>query len=441
MVFCRPFFLAACCAVFAAGCSAHIALTNQNSLTEVSSSGGSTDGSPQSIRKPLPRPKISSKIKHIVVIVQENRSVDNLFNGFPGADTASSGIDKNGNSVALTPESLAGQPDKSHSHETWWKEWNQGKMNGFPASTMTYVPRSETVPYWTLAQKYTFGDRTFQSNTGPSFVAHQYLIAGQSANVDNNPNGSVWGCDAPSDERATIIGPNGTSLPGVYPCFDYQTMADLLDTAHVTWKYYAPSSADSFFIISAYQAIRHIRFGADWGANVISPETQILSDIAKGNLAQVTWVVPSWANSDHPGADRSGPDWVASITNAIGESSYWNSTAVIVTWDDWGGFYDHVSPPQIDSMGLGFRVPLIVVSPYAKKNYVSHKTHEMGSILRLIEEIFNLPSLGTRDAVSDNLSDCFNLSQTPTPYEKVQTNHTPEFFMNQKPSGAPDDDM
>jgi phospholipase C len=218
-------------------------------------------------------------------------------------------------------------------------------------------------------------------------------------------------------------------------------MGDLLDTAHVSWRYYAPSSADSFFIISAYQAIRHIRFGADWGANVISPESHILTDIAKGNLPQVSWVVPSWANSDHPGADKTGPDWVASIANAIGESSYWDSTAIIVTWDDWGGFYDHVSPPQIDSMGLGFRVPLIVISPYAKKKYVSHRTHEMGSILRLIEEVFNLPSLGTRDAVSDNLSDCFNLSQTPTPYEKVQTKHTPEFFMNQKPTGAPDDDM
>src|SRR6266568_3819723 len=107
------------------------------------------------------------KISHIVVIVQENRSVDNLFNGFPGADTAASGTDSNGKTIALTAESLEGAPDKKHSHETWWKEWNQGKMNGFPTSTMTYVPKSETVPYWKLAQKFTFGDRMFQSNTGP----------------------------------------------------------------------------------------------------------------------------------------------------------------------------------------------------------------------------------------------------------------------------------
>lgn len=438
MVFLRPIMLATCCVLVTTGCATDTAFKSSTSAISATTDITSADGS-NDIHKPFPRPKISSKIKHVVVVVQENRSVDNLFNGFPGADTVTTAVDKNGKTIALASASLTG-PDNSHTHETWWKEWNHGKMNGFPSSTMTYVPKSETEPYWQLAGKFTFGDRMFQSNTGPSFVAHQYLIAGQSANVDNNPNGSVWGCDAPSDERATIIGPNGTSLPGTYPCFDYKTMADLLDDAHVTWKYYAPAAGDEYFIISAYQAIRHIRFGADWGANVISPETQILSDIAKGNLAQVTWVVPSLANSDHPGSTTNGPDWVASIANAIGESSYWDSTAIIVTWDDWGGFYDHVSPPQIDEMGLGFRVPLIVVSPYAKTAYVSHHTHEMGSILHFIEEAFNLPSLGTRDAVSDDLYDCFNFRQSPTAYESISTKLTATFFLNQKPSGAPDDD-
>lgn len=381
-----------------------------------------------------------SKIQHIVIIVQENRTVDNLFNGFPGADTVASGIANNGKKTQLTEESLEGAPDKDHSHHAWWVEWNHGQMNGFPPSTFTYVPRSETVPYWTLARRYAFGDRMFQSNTGPSFVAHQYLIAGQSAQVDGNPNSSIWGCDAPNDTRVTTIGPNGTDLPGPYPCFDYQTMGDLLDARKISWRYYAPGSKDSFFIISAYQAIRHIRFGPDWSGNIVSPETRILSDIGNGNLAQVTWVVPSAANSDHPGATKNGPQWVASIVNAIGASSYWDSTAVFITWDDWGGFYDHVNPPQIDEMGLGFRVPLIVVSPYAKRGYVSHQRHELGSILRFVEETFRLGSLGTRDAKSDNLSDCFDFGQSVRPYAQVPVTLSTAYFLDQKPSGAPDDD-
>lgn len=429
MAFLRPITLVACCVLVTAGCGTNISYNGQS--TAILPIAGSSSTSSTIDR---------TKIQHIVVIVQENRTVDNLFHGFPGADTATEGIKKDGQKVPLKPESLAGGHDKNHTHATWWKEWNHGRMNGFATSTMTYVPANETKPYRDLAKRFVFGDRMFQSNTGPSFAAHQYLIAGQSAQIDSNPNGPIWGCDAPGDERTTIIGPNGTSLPGPYPCFDYKTMADLLDTAHVSWKYYAPAAGDNFFIISAYQAIRHIRFGADWGANVISPETQVLSDIANGNLAQVTWVVPSFANSDHPGATTNGPDWVASIVNAIGESSYWNSTAIIVTWDDWGGFYDHVPPPQVDEMGLGFRVPLIIASPYARNAYVSHQTHEMGSILRFIEVVFGLPSLGTRDAISDDFSDCFDFAQPLTPFEKIPTQLTPTYFLNQKPSGAPDDD-
>jgi phospholipase C len=384
----------------------------------------------------------SERIQHIVVIMQENRSFDHMFNGFPGADTVQSGM--NGSSaVPLAVVPLGGTPDVSHSHTTWWAQWDQGKMDGFGAQSMlpySYVQRSDVQPYWDMAQRFTIGDRMFQSNTGPSFVAHQYMIAGQSGNASENPDGNVWGCDAPAGERVALVGPNGTDLPGVYPCFDYQTMADLLDAKGVTWKYYAPGTSDSFYIISAFQAIKHIRFGQDWQSNVISPETQVLTDIANGRLAQVTWIVPTLNNSDHPGAPAQGPDWVASIVNAIGASPMWSSTAIFVSWDDWGGWYDHVSPPQVDQMGLGFRVPVIVISPYAKLGYVSHTQHELGSTLKYMETVFKLPSLGARDSVSDDFSDCFDYTQKPTPYVKVKTGHSVAFFMQQKPSGAPDDD-
>jgi phospholipase C len=387
--------------------------------------------------------KPAGPIQHVVVIMQENRSFDHLFNGFPGADTVQSGMN-HGVRVPLQPTPLGNGPDADHTHTGWWQQWDNGKMDNFAnKGTMlpySYILPSETVPYWALAKKFTLGDRMFQSNTGPSFVAHQYMIAGQSGKASENPDTNIWGCDAKPDARVPLLGPNGTDLPGVYPCFDYQTMADLLDAKGVTWRYYAPGPTDKFFLLSAYQAIRHIRFGADWHEDVISPETRVLTDIANGKLAQVTWIVPAFNNSDHPGAPPQGPDWVANIVNAIGKSKYWNSTTIFIAWDDWGGFYDHVPPPQTDDMGLGFRVPVIVVGPYAKRGYVSHVTHEASGFLRYTEEIFHLPSLGTRDATADDFHDCFDYTQQPTPFSPVKTTRPAEFFLKQKPSGPPDDD-
>jgi phospholipase C len=130
---------------------------------------------------------------------------------------------------------------------------------------------------------------------------------------------------------------------------------------------------------------------------------------------------------------------VASIVNSVGESQYWNSTAILTSWDDWGGWYDHVPPPQIDVMGLGLRVPLLVVSPWTRHGYISHQQHEFGSFLKLTEEVFNLPSLNTRDAVSDDLSDCFDFDQSPPPFVPIPAPVPPTFFQNARPSGVPPD--
>jgi phospholipase C len=417
-----PTFL--CLAILVAGCG--------------SSSSSSTPPGP------------STKIRHVVVIMQENRTPDNLFNGFPGADTVTSGMSY-GKSVTLQSVPFEQGTDVDHSHTGWWTDWDNGLMDGFTHPKVTYpipnlpyayVPQSETVPYWTLAKAYSFGDRMFQSNSGPSFVAHQYMIAGQSANTDENPNASPWGCDAPSTTRVALIGPNGTDLPGVYPCLDYQTIADILDAQGITWRYYAPTVSASGGIWSAFQAIKHIRFGSDWTTNVISPNTQVLTDIQNGTLAQVTWIVPAASYSDHAGAGLTaeGPDWVASIVNEIGASQYWDSTVIFISWDDWGGWYDHVNPPQIDQMGLGFRVPLIVVSPYAKHGYVSHQAHEFSGFLRYTEEVFNLPGLGTRDVTADDFADCFDYTQAPQPYTQIPVTFTPAHFIAEAPSGPPDND-
>jgi phospholipase C len=182
---------------------------------------------------------------------------------------------------------------------------------------------------------------------------------------------------------------------------------------------------------------------------VIIPQSQVLQDIANGQLAQVTWVIPDGAQSDHAESNNgSGPSWVAAIVNEIGNSQYWANTAIIITWDDWGGWYDHVAPKVVNdgvSWGsgyvYGFRVPLVVVSPYAKAAYISHATHDFGSILKFIETTFSLSSLGYADAPADDLSDCFNLTQTPITFQKIPAALDAAHFINDKsPPTDPDDD-
>jgi phospholipase C len=415
---------------------------------------------------------VGGYIKHVVIIVQENRSVDNLFNGFPGADTVKVGVRHDGSTIPLQPASIVQTYDISHAHTHWEAQYNDGGMNGFdtadPSLTpYTYVPATENKPYTDLASKFTFADHMFQSNTGPSFVAHQYLIAahsmpGMGGMACENPNnvstgGAPWGCDGdPATDRVNVLLPGGKELPNaIYPCSDYTTLADLMDKAGVTWRYYTPAQTAAGYIWSAYQAIKHIRQGPDWSTDVISPETTILTDLPGNNpsLAQVTWVTPSAANSDHlkstkylPGTTTpAGPAWVTSVVNAIGASPFWSSTAIFIVWDDWGGFYDHVKPPQQDYMGLGFRVPLIVVSPYAKKGYVSKTQHEFASILHFTEEAMGLPSLHSQDPNAtddraDDLSDCFDFTQAVAPFARLQSPVGAAFFLAQPPSDEPADD-
>jgi len=421
------------------------------SLVEGCAANDAAPPTPTQPVTPTPPATNATTIKHIVVIMQENRTVDNLFNGFPGADTVMTATQK-GKTVTLQPAPLEHGPDVDHSHTAWMASYDNGLMDNFGHDSnlaFSYVPQSETVPYFTLAKAFTFGDRMFQSNTGPSYVAHQYMIAGQSANATENPSNTPWGCDAAPGTQVNILGPNGVSIPGPFPCFDYQTEADLLDAKGVTWKYYAPSigpQGEPFGNIgdiwSAYQAIRHIRYGADWANNVISPQTQFFTDIQSGNLAQVTWIVPAFSYSDHAGAyaTTEGPDWVADIVNSIGASPYWNSTVIFITWDDWGGWYDHVVPPKVDDMGLGARVPLIIVSPYAKHGYISEQTHEFSGFIKYAEETFNLGNLGTRDVNADDFADCFDYTQKPQAYTPVAVKNNAAYFMAKHDVSPPDDD-
>lgn len=414
---------------------------------------------------------LSQFFQHVVIIFQENRTPDNLFHGLPGADIVNSGTNSAGQTIPLAPASLVNNYDLDHSHAAFVEMYDRGKMDGAdkiliscaknasgcpPANPQfKYVIPSEVQPYFQLAEQYTFGDRMFQTNQGPSFPAHQFIISGTSADTAASnlfaaenpivpanaaPTGEDAGCNAPMGTLVNMIDPSGMESSQKYPCFEHPTLTDSLDVQAVDWRYYAPSAPHSSIWV-APDAIQHIRSGGDWN-KVILNETQVLTDIANLQLPQVSWVIPSGQSSDHAGSnDGTGPSWVASVVNALGNSPYWSNTAIIITWDDWGGWYDHVAPPSIlNSYEYGFRVPLIVASPYAKRAYVSHVTHDFGSILKFIEEVFKLPSLGYADARSDDLSDCFNFTQVPPPFKPIAARFNAKHFLNDKRAPLPPDD-
>ena len=415
-----------------------------------------------------------SQIKYVVIIFQENRSPDNLFHGLPKADIANVGLDSHGKQVKLTPIPLVNNYDLNHINSAFTIMYDDGQMDRANENPITcakgarkcpplhpqykYVRHSDVKPYFALAKQYTFGDRMFQTNEGSSFPAHQFIIAGTSAPTADsnlfdadNPRGIPHpflsaGCRAPLGEYVKLIDPFGDQHSEMYPCFEHLTLMDLLDDQGISWRYYSPSPG---MIWTAPNAIGHLRFGPDW-KNVIFNPPQVLSDIANGNLASVNWVMPTGQASDHPASNKGlGPSWVASIVNAIGQSPYWDSTAIFITWDDWGGWYDHVPPPAVIRDGLswgsgyvyGFRVPLIVVSPYAKQHYVSKVNHDFGSILRFVEETYGLPSLGYADAHADDLSDCFDFQHNGHTFRKILAPYDAKYFLSDtEPATDPDDE-
>jgi phospholipase C len=430
-----------------------------------SCSGGSSAGSSGNSSSSSATTSASPRIQHVVIIFQENRTPDNLFHGLPNADIANTGVNSSGQTIVLQPTSLAGSYDLGHKHSDFVSMYDNGKMDKAdqvtcepvsgsvcpPNPQFLYVNPSEVAPYFQLAQQYTFGDRMFQTQQGPSFPAHQFIISGTSAPTATsnlfaaeNPYGGA-GCVASSDSWVWMIDAGGNESSQMYPCFEHQTLTDLLDQAGISWKYYTPSAGS---IWTGPNAIQHICgavgancAGAGWMQNVILQNTRILTDISSGQLPAVSWVIPSGQASDHPVfTDGSGPSWVASIVNAIGNSAYWSNTAIIITWDDWGGWYDHVPPPSIVNDGTGwgsgyvygFRVPLIVVSPYAKAAYVSHVTHDFGSILKFVEQTFGLGSLGYADSRADDLSDCFDFHQSPLPFRSIAAPVSAAHFLNDK---------
>jgi phospholipase C len=395
--------------------------------------------------------KKTSPIQHVVIIIQENRSFDNLFQGLKGADTVSSGLNSLGQTVPLTPVSLAAPYDIEHLSFDYFAACNgtgslpgtNCQMNGFDQENFAgtpygYVPHSETKPYFALAKAYGVGDRMFTSHIDASFVSHQYIIAGQAENAVDLPT-AAWGCGGgPSDTEPTLTAQRAIG-PTISPCFDPPTLADEIDKAGLTWRYYDQQNAGGDF--NGYMAIKHIIDGPDWTKDVDPNAADFITDVGNGLLTNVTWITPSFKNSDHAGErSKSGPAWVASLVNAVGTSKFWNSTAIFIFWDDWGGWYDHVPPPHVDFDGLGIRVPLVVVSAYSKKGFVSHTQYEHGSILRFVENTFGLGQLAASDMRATPPTDFFNFNKAARPFAAIPSDLPPAYFLHQPLDKEPADD-
>src|SRR3990170_545503 len=356
-------------------------------------------------------------IEHVVFIVKENRTFNNYFATYPGAEGATEGGTircdqdgcRDGPVVQLSEGPDVYPHDLTHCFRCGLVAINGGEMNGFnrmngviPQSAnadlygadmtgYSYLDREGIPNYWAYADRFVLADHFFTSMYGPTLPEHLYAVAAQ-ANliVDNKSTTDTPGnyCDD-STEYATRFTPRsvreeaerimelerriasdgsstydlGRYWGKVRLCFDIEVLPDQLEEVGISWKYYANENA----WMNALQMIRHVRYGPMW--NKVEPPENFVTDVRAGEMPQVSWVIPSESYNEHPGGGKSvcaGENWTVHQINTIMKSEYWPTTAIVIVWDDFGGFYDPVAPPQTDIMGLGPRTPALIISPYTR---------------------------------------------------------------------------
>jgi phospholipase C len=401
-------------------------------------------------------------IEHVIFLIKENRTFDHYFGTYPGADGVTVGETLScteagctpGDDVPLKPAPYVQPHDITHGFSSGLYSINGGQMNGFNIigegqDLSGYVQHSrDTLPnYWSYADRFVLADRFFTSMYGPTFPEHLYTVAAQSNGViDNKTNADTEGsyCDDPLEytkrfpikdlseadvkrimrleERITAEIPDQLIRIADYwvdtrTCFDIKVLPDLLEKAGVSWKYYG--KPDQW--MNGLQAIRHVRFSDMW--DQVQDPDQILTDLKQGTLPEVSWLIPPEGSAnEHPGAETNvcdGENWTVERINAVMRSEYWASTAIVIVWDDFGGFYDHVEPPHYDVMGLGPRTPALIISPWTRTGdnpdggAIDSTTYEFSSVLRFIEELHGLKPMTERDAQANPLQGAFDFTGKP----------------------------
>ena len=382
------------------------------------------------------------KIDHFVFIMQENRAFDNYFGTYPGADDIPKGIcltnPKGGPCVAPYHDTNDINRGGPHGWVNAWADIDGGLMDGFlaeaykgnstngtqacnptdpncapgsdPRDVMGYHDYHEIPNYWNYARLYVLQDHMFESVASYSLVAHLYMLAAQS--------GGYTGYHQP---RPTT--------------YNFSEITELLGSGKINWKYYVTSgrlpdtedpeevgsnevqtqTPDKYTDFNPLPAFPKVQNNPEQ-RNRLVDTSQFYIDAQNGKLPQVSWVVPEMNVSEHPPSSvRAGMAYVTGLVNAVMEGPDWNTTAIFISWDDWGGFYDHVAPPNVDKYGFGIRVPGLVISPYAKQNYVDQKTYSFDSWLRTVEERFGVNPMTARDTNANDMLNAFDFSQNPRP--------------------------
>jgi phospholipase C len=411
-----------------------------------------TPASPSPTLSPSPSPTTDPKdaIKHVIFMVKENRSFDSYFGRYPGADGAKVGKLHDGRTVRLKDAPDVEPHDMAHGFTTGLQSINGGKMDGFDLiwgneDLAGYVQHSRrSMPhYWAYADRFVLADRFFTSMFGPTYPEHLYVAAAQSNRITNNKtSGGHPGnyCDDPTEyaprfrdgltqadlDRIAFLeahindAGNQRKMRAYWDqirlCFDIKVLPDELEKADISWKYYVMK--DQW--MNPLQSIRHARYGPEW--DKVRDPSEFLVDLEKHRLPTVSWLVPSPSYNEHPGAGVSvcaGENWTVQQMNALMRSPYWKDTVVVIVWDDFGGYYDHVAPPVLDIMGLGPRTPALIISPWTRRGSnpdggsIDHTTYEFSSVLRFIEDLVGVKPMTERDGQADPLSGALDFSQPP----------------------------
>lgn len=357
-------------------------------------------------------------IKHFIVLMQENHTFDNYFGTYPGAngipaDTQMPVDPINSSAGVVIPWHIGNSSitDLSHNGATFEEQYNHGLMNGFVSSidrrnqngkqTMGYYDDTDIPYYWNLADNYVLFDAFFSSAREGSLTNHLFWVAGL----------------APDVGKGQTLALKFASLPTIF---------DRLQAAGVSWKFYVqnydPNITYRNLGTDSNRASQVIwvplltidRFLDDPALNShIVDLSQYYIDLRNGTLPSVAYIVPSGASEHPPGSPAAGQRFVKSLVQELMRSSAWSSSAFLLTYDDWGGWYDHVVPPQVDAYGYGLRVPAIMISPYAYQGKIDSTQLDFTSILKFIEENWGVAPLASRDAAANSLSSAFDFNQPP----------------------------
>ena len=368
-----------------------------------SHSGNNQDGLSLHTLRTMPEPNTAIPIKHIVIIMQENRAFDHYFGTYPGVDGIPAGVclPYLNTSKCIQPFHDTADINYGNIHDASYaiQDIDSGKMDGFlkvisdsnetyPPDIMGYHDRNEIPNYWAYADNFVLHDHMYEPCASFSLPAHLFLVSGWAAScTSSNPMSCV-----------SYLGPDNDGYP-------WTDLTYLLHKNGISWAYYLnsgtqPDREDGLMGVSTIHQDATVpgfwnplpsfeTVQKDGEVGNVKDISTFYTAAQNGTLPAVSWVIPSQATSEHPPAHITvGQAYVTGLINAVMQGPDWNSTAIILAWDDWGGFYDHSPPPAIDENGYGIRVPSLVISPYARKGYIDHQILSFDAYLKFIEDVF-----------------------------------------------------